>query len=193
MSNIAKAIFLIRTRGNITLRFRTLWWKLMGVRIGQSTYLPPRTLINWPHQVQIGDSCILETDVQFKYSAPYRPGPSIIIGNRVFLGRGCEFNCVERIEVGEGCLIASGCKFVDSNHGTSLDTPMNMQPLTCAPVKLERDVWLGANVVVLKGVHIGEGSIIAAGAVVTRSVPSGEIWAGIPARKMGNRYPVPMS
>jgi acetyltransferase-like isoleucine patch superfamily enzyme len=47
-------------------------------------------------------------------------------------------------------------------------------------------VWLGAGCIVLKGVRIGEGAVIGAGSVVTKSVPAGEVWAGVPARPVRN-------
>ena len=56
-----------------------------------------------------------------------------------------------------------------------------------AEIVLEEDVWLGVNVVVLKGVRIGRGAIVAAGAIVTKDVPSYEIWGGVPARRLGER------
>ena len=52
---------------------------------------------------------------------------------------------------------------------------------------LGKDVWLGCNVVVLKGVVIGDGAIIGAGSVVTKSIGANEIWAGVPARKISER------
>jgi acetyltransferase-like isoleucine patch superfamily enzyme len=55
------------------------------------------------------------------------------------------------------------------------------------PVTLDTDVWIGANAVLLKGVTIGKGAIVAAGAVVRNSIPSYEIWGGVPARKLGER------
>ena len=64
---------------------------------------------------------------------------------------------------------------------------MNTQAGVIAPIVVERDVWLGVNVVVLKGVRVGEGAIVGAGAVVTKSVPCGEIWGGVPARRIGQR------
>ena len=64
---------------------------------------------------------------------------------------------------------------------------MNRQPCPDAPIVLEDDVWLGVNVVVLKGVTIGRGAVVGAGAIVTKSIPACEIWAGVPARKVGTR------
>ena len=64
---------------------------------------------------------------------------------------------------------------------------MNKQPCPDGEIILGDDVWLGVNVVVLKGVTIGRGAVVGAGAVVTKSIPSFEIWAGIPARRIGER------
>ena len=110
-----------------------------------------------------------------------------MIGDRVFVGRGCEFNISNEIRIGNDCLIASGCKFVDHDHGIQIGLPMNRQQGPEGPICIEDDAWLGCNVIVLKSVRIGRGAVIAAGAVVTKPVPEYEIWAGIPARKIGER------
>ena len=158
------------------------------MQIGAGTLLP-RTQVTWAHQVSLGASCTLEHDIYFKYDGIWAPGPSIIIRDRVFIGFGCEFNVRRRLEIGLDCLIASGCKFIDHDHGTLRgDVPMREQANGAeAEIVLEEDVWLGVNVVVLKGVRIGRGAIVAASAVVTSDVPSHEIWGGIPARKIGER------
>ena len=166
---------------------RKWWWQWQGAKIGPKTFVSRWNMV-WPHQTAIGHHCIIEDDVFFKFDGIWEPGPSIIIGNRVFLGRGCEFNIRSRIHVSDDCLIGSGCKFVDHNHAmTASGLPMNKQPCPEAPIILEEDVWLGANVVVLKGVRIEKGAVIGAGAVLTKSVRPYEIWVGVPARKIGER------
>ena len=169
-------------------QLRTAWWRLLGMQIGAGTLLP-RCRVTWPHQVSLGASCTLEHDIYFKYDGIWAPGPSIIVRDRVFIGFGCEFNVRRRLEIGSDCLIASGCKFIDHDHGTVRgDLPMREQTAGAeAEIILEEDVWLGVNVVVLKGVRIGRGAIVAAGAIVTSDVPSYEIWGGVPARKIGAR------
>jgi acetyltransferase-like isoleucine patch superfamily enzyme len=169
-------------------QLRTAWWRAHGIYVGSKTRLP-RVHVIWPHQVSLGAGCVLEPDIYFKYDGIYAPGPSIVVRDRVFIGFGCEFNVRKRVEIGDDCLIASGCKFIDHDHGTaSRDMPMRLQTSGAeAEITLEQDVWLGVNVVVLKGVRIGRGAIVAAGAVVTHSIPGYEIWGGVPARKIGAR------
>jgi len=188
-ANLARTIFRFRaTFATAVARLRTAWWRMLGMAIGRGTLLPKMHL-TWPHQVSLGADCRLEHDLYFKFDGIYAPGPSIIIRDRVFLGFGCEFNVRKRVEIGDDCLIASGCKFIDHDHGTSRrDIPMSQQLDGFeAEILLEPDVWLGANVIVLKGVRIGRGAIVAAGAVVTKGIPPYEIWGGIPAEKIGAR------
>ncbi|RZK45096.1 MAG: acyltransferase [Hymenobacter sp.] len=109
------------------------------------------------------------------------------IGNEAFIGASCEFNITEGIAIGDNALIASGCRFVDHDHGMQLGSPMRTQLGSHGAIKLGNDVWLGCNVVVLKGVEIGDGAVVAAGAIVTKSILPNEIWAGVPARKIGQR------
>jgi len=165
---------------------RKSWYRLQGMQIGSKTQLPP-IQVNWPHQIVIGRACKLEAGIRFKYDAAWKPGPSVRIGNHVFIGSGCEFNITSHIGIGDHSLIASGCRFIDHNHGIEPGLPMSEQDCPAAPISIGEDVWLGCNVVVLKGVKIGDGAVIGAGAVVTKTVMPMEIWAGVPARKIGER------
>ncbi|CAN5123448.1 hypothetical protein BH20VER2_BH20VER2_09210 [soil metagenome] len=185
----ARAVFRLRAQAAAAAaQLRTARWRLLGMQIGRGTLLP-KVEVTWPHQVSLGEECVLEPGIFFKFDGIHAPGPSIVVHDRVFLGAGCEFNVRRRVELGDDCLIAAGCKFIDHDHGTARrDLPMRQQLEGAeAPILLGADVWLGVNVVVLKGVTIGRGAIVAAGAVVTKSVPEFEIWGGIPARKLGTR------
>lgn len=188
-AEFARGVFRFRANcARALAEVRTAWWRMLGMQIGAGTLLP-RVHVTWPHQVSLGAQCHLEHDIYFKYDGIYAPGPSIFIGDRVFIGFGCEFNARKRIELGADCLIASGCKFIDHDHGVARrDIPMNQQSAGAeGEIIIEPDVWIGANAVVLKGVRIGRGAIIAAGAVVTKSVPAFEIWGGVPAHKLAQR------
>jgi len=114
------------------------------------------------------------------------PGPNIIIGDRSFIGMGCEFNIRRKITIGTSCAIASGCKFIDHDHGITgsrIDETLGKE----GAIFIGNHVWLGVNVIVLKDVSIGDSAIIAAGAVVTKSVAPYDIVGGNPAKVISQR------
>ncbi|SRR6266404_4918306 len=159
--------------------------RFQGACIGKRSIIY-QVKVTWPHQVKIGANCHLESDIFFKFDGIWSPGPSIIIADDVFVGRGCEFNIRKRITIGKGCAIASGCKFIDHDHGIT-GKRIDETPGTTEDIEIGDYVWLGCNAVVLKGVSIGSSAVVGAGAIVTKNIPTGEIWAGVPARKIGER------
>lgn len=166
---------------------RKLYLQLLGAKIGPGTRMPKCT-VPWPHQIQIGANCTIEPDIYFKFDGFWLPGPSIVIGDRVFIGRGCEFNVQGKIEIGDDCGIGSGVLFADHNHAMApKGERMRDQVVAIEPIWIGRDCLIGGNSVVLKGVKIGDGAIVSVGSVVTKSIPAGEIWGGVPARKIRDR------
>jgi acetyltransferase-like isoleucine patch superfamily enzyme len=165
---------------------RKTYLRMLGGKIGRGTRMP-RCRISWPHQLIIGEKCVLEPDICFKFDWYWKPGPNIVIGDRVFIGRGVEFNVQGRIQIGDDCLIASGCVFVDHDHGMDRKRTMRGQRQDIRPIEIASNVWIGANAVILKGIEIGNGAVVGAGSVVTRSIPGNEIWCGNPARKLRER------
>ena len=86
-------------------------------------------------------------------------------------------------------MIADQVSVRDSDHGfNNCDLPMMDQDILAEAVVIEDDVWVGHGAVILKGIRIGSGSIIAAGAVVTRDVPANMIVGGVPARVIASRF-----
>jgi acetyltransferase-like isoleucine patch superfamily enzyme len=160
---------------------------VLGGGVGRSTRIPRGTRCTWPHQLKFGNDCRLQEGVFFNYDSYWKPGPSIVIGDRVFIGRGCEFNISRSVAIGDDCLIASGVKIIDHDHGVARAELIAAQPCVESPVVIGRDVWIGVNAVILKGVVIGDGAVIGASSVVTKPIPAGEIWCGVPARKIGER------
>lgn len=179
-------VWRFRYWAKLTGTLRGYWYWLLGMKVGSGTVLPPLH-ITWPNQVAIGKYCTLEHSIYFKFDGIWQSGTAIRIGNQVFIGSGCEFNITQGIDIGDNTLIASGCRFIDHDHGTQAGLLMRTQEGSKEPIQLGNDVWLGCNVVVLKGVVIGDGAVVAAGAIVTKSILPNEIWAGVPARKIGQR------
>ena len=166
--------------------FRKCWFSLLGMQVGKGTLLP-RLYITWPHKITIGKDCKLEQNIYFKFDGIWSPGIAIEIKDNVFIGSSCEFNIRSQVIIGNDSLIASGCRFIDHDHGIKHDKLMRLQEGIEKKIIIGTNVWLGCNVIVLKGVKIGDGAIVGAGAVVTKTIPPNEIWGGIPARKIGVR------
>jgi len=106
----------------------------------------------------------------------------ISVADHVFIGERTSIVSYESISIGRLTMISHGCSLIDSNHGTKVGTPMREQPGFPAPVVIGEDCWLGAGVIVLPGVTIGNGTIVGAGSVVTRTLPANVMAAGVPAR-----------
>lgn len=168
--------------------------RIKGIQSGENTLLPyihltvsRKLLVKQTQVVSIGHSCTVEKGLRIKYSGGFSETAPIQIGDHVFLGQGVEFNISDSIIVGHDCLIASGCKFIDHNHGIDQGQLMRLQRETQKGIVIEADVWLGSAVIVLKGVTIKRGAVVASGAVVTKDIGTNEIWGGVPARKIGIR------
>lgn len=113
----------------------------------------------------------------------------LCIGENVHVGDNVHIAVAEQVSIGDNCLFASKIFITDLDHGMyagpdpSLPTSdPNTRILVSTPVSIGKNVWLGENVCVLKGVSIGDGCIIGANSVVTKSIPAQSIAVGAPAR-----------
>lgn len=110
-------------------------------------------------------------------------GKNITIGNHVFFNSGCKFQDQGGITIDDGALLGHNVVLATLNHCMNPEQRANLEP---APIHIGRNVWIGANAMVLPGVTIGDGAVIAAGAIVTKDVPANTIVGGIPAKKIKN-------
>ncbi len=110
-------------------------------------------------------------------------GKNIRVGKNVFINSGCRFQDQGGISIGDGTLIGHNVVLATLNHGIA---PEERHDLFPAPIRIGRNVWIGANATVLPGVTVGDNAVIAAGAVVTKDVPADCIVAGVPARVIRN-------
>ncbi len=111
------------------------------------------------------------------FNADY--GLNIKIGKNVFINSGCCFQDQGGIEIGDNALIGQQVVIATLNHDINPAKRQNMLP---SLVKIGNDVWIGAKATILSGVTIGNGAIVAAGAVVTKDVPENTVVAGVPAK-----------
>ena len=123
------------------------------------------------------------------------------ISRNVYLGEGSYINSgyIMSGKIGKWCSIGYGTMIGPTEHDLTFWTTSPSKALThnqaavntersVEPPVIEDNVWLGANVIVLRGVKIGENSVVAAGAVVVKDIPADEIWGGVPAKKIKIRY-----
>lgn len=108
-------------------------------------------------------------------------GKNTTIGKNVFINAGCHFQDHGGVSIGDGCLIGHNVVFATLNHDFN---PATRAAMTPAPIKLGKNVWIGSNAVILPGVSIGDGAIVAAGAVATKDVPANCVVGGVPARRI---------
>ncbi len=110
------------------------------------------------------------------------------LGDKVVLGSDVTLTCYLDLEIGAATLVADGVYITDFDHRTDrVDLPIKDQGLVKAPVRIGPDCWVGTKVTVLRGTHVGRGSVLAAHAVVRGVVPARSVAAGIPARVVRRR------
>lgn len=168
---------------------RWCWTAALRSRIQQ---IGPRVQVYGPiyvlgtGQVRLGQTGNLYDNVLFETDEAGR----IDVGDRFTINRGSTLCAHQRITIGDHALIGEYVSIRDTNHDfADPHRPIRDQGYTSQPVAIGNDVWIGRGVAVLMGVTIGDGAIIGANSVVTRDVPAGQIWAGVPARFIRHRGP----
>ena len=117
-------------------------------------------------------------------------GDNVSFGaNNIFLSSNAKVIIGNDVIFGPNVIVITGDHRIDVVGKTMVDVKESEKlPENDQDVIFEGDNWIGANAIILKGVTIGKGAVIAGGAVVTRSVPSFTIWGGVPAKKLKNRF-----
>jgi acetyltransferase-like isoleucine patch superfamily enzyme len=158
----------------------------LGANIGSKVNLGEIEVL-LPERLTIEYNCDIQSGVRISSAGRWEDG-EILIGKNTFVGYCTILNIGSSLKIGANCLIAANCMLTDAHHPfNGLLGPIRDEPAIHKPIVIEDDVWIGACAVVLQGVTIGAGSVIAANAVVNRDIPSNEIWGGVPARKISTR------
>lgn len=170
----------------ITSRRRNLWFRALGVHMNGYVWMRNVSIPRQWCDVTIEKGVGLDDGVVLLCSGLGRRD-KLVIRSGTYVNRYTMFDVHESLEVGRHCMIGPHCYLTDSDHGILQDGPMAGEPMVSKPTIIEDNVWLGAGVIVLKGVRIGRNAVVGAGAVVTKDVPAKMIVAGVPAREIG-RY-----
>lgn len=161
-------------------------YRTLGMRLphtfwpGGRAFSEARRLLLRGMGCRVGRGCDLEPHIDVGFR------PRITVGDR------CQINqrtSIRSARIGSHVMIAPGVVVLDrQHHFDRLDVPMAEQGASPRQMAtIEDDVWIGQNAIIMPGLTIGRGAIVAAGAVVTRSVSAHAIVAGVPARVIGER------
>lgn len=114
----------------------------------------------------------------------YIAGNRLTIGKGTFVNAKCYFDCKEDVIIGNNCQIAMGVMFCTSTHVIGSARKRGSDKTYRYPIKVGNGCWIGARALIMPGVTIGEGCVIAAGAVVTRDCEPNGLYAGVPAKRI---------
>lgn len=126
--------------------------------------------------VRFGDKVTLN-----RYAYVQGGNGGVRLGDRVEINNFSIVNGTGGVDIGEDTVIGPGVRIISYQHRFARGATINSQPTNARPIHIGRDVWLGANSIILAGVTIGDGAVVAAGAVVREDVPAYAVVAGVPA------------
>jgi len=175
--------------------------------LGRGCSLSRRAVLTEMSKISIGDSCIITDGVVLnglsiqplgitlgqsvvlrEYAWLSANGGAIEVGDRAFIGPFVMIYGISTCIIGNDVLIGAHTSIVPGNHiFADTDVPIARQGTDSKGIRIEDDVWIGANCVVLDGVTIGRGAVVGAGSVVTKSVPPMAVVCGNPAKIMRTR------
>lgn len=175
------------------LRFYYVKLKFSYVNFGHNTQLfgMPLLDINRKATVDIGNDVVFRSDIDSNFVGIYKPvsifvneGARLKIGNNTGFS-GSSIYCNKQIEIGNNVNCGGNVAIWDTQFH-----PLNFQDrrindvkkIKSLPVLIQDDVFIGANSLILCGVTVGARAVIGAGSIVTKNIPSDEIWAGNPAK-----------
>ncbi len=105
------------------------------------------------------------------------------IGAKTVMGQECTISAYKRVRIGEQCVIADRAMFIDFDHGVvEVERPIRQQGIYTREVEVGSNVWIGYGACILRGVSVGDNSIVGTNSVVTKDVPANAVVAGVPAK-----------
>lgn len=158
--------------------------------VGNNFSLMKEYWVKNPQYITIGDNFFAGSRFRIEAWDKYAKDtftPNITIGNNVIFNTDIHIGCINSIQIGDNCLFGSRIYITDHHHGEATVQMLNIPPkdrplISRGPVVIKNNVWVGEGVAIMPNVTIGENSIIATNAVVTKDVPANCVVAGVPAK-----------
>ena len=172
----------------------TCWISNAFSSVGTGTRFMYKIYTRGGHYIKIGDNCIFRRgniiDAWDNFNG-VKYCPQILIGDNCSFGAYSQITACNKIEIGNNLLTGAYVIISDNNHGgfskeELVKNPRKRDLYSKGEVVIGNNVWLGDKVAVLSGVHIGDGVVVAANAVVTKDIPPYSLAAGVPAKVIKN-------
>lgn len=155
-------------------------WYLRRARLGARVRLRGRPAVTARGSMVIHDRVQLVSTIA-TLELVAEAGGTLEIGERTLVNFGCSIVALDRVTIGPRCLIGPHCMIMDTGFH-DVDPQRRLEPPTAQPITIGENVWLGARVVVMPGVTIGDDAVIGIGSVVTGDIPARTVAVGVPAR-----------
>lgn len=178
------ATLLFRIRMKLNRGWRGWRWRNRLANLGSGSEVVPPVWIEGAESVSIGNDVQIWRFARIEALNSKRATVRVAIGDETVMQPFVHIGAIKSVRIGRGCLFASHVYITDHDHDFSnpMEPVISNNRAVASPVEIGDYVWLGERVMVLKGVKIGERSVIGAGSIVTRDVPRFSIAVGSPAR-----------
>ncbi len=140
-------------------------------------------LVEGGGKARIGELSVIYEGVSFEVSS----GAELMIGKNIILNRYSMLHAHKKITIDDFSSVGEMVSIRDNDKDYSSGKLLHDAPLVAAPVSIGKDTWLCAKVTVTRGVSIGDQAIVGANSVVTKNIPKGEVWGGVPAKFIKTR------
>lgn len=136
------------------------------------------------YKIEIGENSILKEGSYFLLT---KPNPHLRIGSNVGIGRGCYIAIKSKLTILDNTRFGHNVTILDNEHNFKKNDLISNQKARIEDITIGEDCWIGSNVTILRGVKIGNKSVIGANSLVNKNIPPDEIWAGNPAKFIKKR------
>ncbi len=146
---------------------------------GTNTHVVKPMRIIGKNKIYLGDNVTILNDARME---TYGDNGKLTIGSGTSIEQGCHLIATNNLEIGKDCVISAWVYISDCNHIYNKREPIMKSGLEIKKTKIGEHVFIGIGAKIMPGVTIGDYSVIGANAVVTKDIPSFEVWGGVPAK-----------
>lgn len=151
---------------------KLIYYTKISFHFNESISISTKIKIKGQGRIDLGKGISTRRNVEFNSNQ----GGRIKIGNGAFFNNNCIIASHEKIEIGENCSFGPNVVIYDHDHDFKVSSEKKRENYKTSPIKIGNNVWIGANAIILRGVTIGDNSVVAAGTIVRKDVRENVIY-----------------